>query len=211
MPRKRKKARPARPGTASAADSDTPRRKVRMSLEALEVTRGHDGLLRGKPEAALLVAAYRTNGLLPASLLARALVRVQPKSELPCSVSLEQRELRYDARFAATERIAVLVFALEEDSGDGVAALYAALETSGQFLLYSAAESVPSPLTLDEWARHEHRAPAAQPVEVLFGGATLEKTHGLRPVHLRRRIQRRKPGARGRALAPAVRRAGRPQ
>jgi len=118
-PHKRKKPR-SKP--ASAADSDTPRRRVRLSLQALEVARGHDGFLRGEPEPALLIAAYRTNGALPASLVGRLLVRARLKNEIPCSVSLGEHELHYDARFALAERILLLALALEENSGQGVAA-----------------------------------------------------------------------------------------
>ena len=175
LPHKRKKPRT---GAASAADSDSPRRKLCISLEALEIARGHDGFLRGKPEPALLIAAYRTNGLLPASLVGRQLVRARLRTEIPCSVGLEERELRYDARFAVTERILVLVFAVEENSGEGLTALYAAFESPAQLLIYSASEPEPSPLALDDWAQKACSAPCACPVEVLFGGATLEKVTG---------------------------------
>ncbi len=136
---------------------------------------GHDGFLRGKPEPALLVALYRTNGALSASLVGRLLVRAQLKSDMPCTVELGERELLYDARFAVTERILVLALAVEEDSGAGVEALYAAFETPAEFLLYGGSEAIPSPIGLDEWARNECRAPAACSVEVLFGGEKLEE------------------------------------
>jgi len=135
-------------------------------------------LLRGKPEPALLIAAYRSNGSHPASLVGRALVRPQLKNEIPCSVSLGERELHYDARFAITERIVLLAFALEENSGEGVAALFAALETPEQLLLYSASQSVPSPLTVDEWSRTACRAPSARAVEVMRSGRAVEEIVG---------------------------------
>ena len=175
QPRKRKKPRFK---AVSAADSDAPRRKLRMSLEALEVARGHDGLLRGRPEPTLLIAAYRTNGVLPASLVGRQLVRARLNGDIPCSVALAQPELRYDARFAPTERILILAFAVEEDSGEAVQALYAAFEAPSQLLLYSPLEAVPSPLALDEWARNECAAPSAANVEVLFDGAHFEQIDG---------------------------------
>jgi hypothetical protein len=145
-----------------------------LTLETLEVARGHDGFLRGKPDPALLVAAYRSNGTTPASLVARLSLRVRLEGGIPCSVELGPRELRYDARFAASERLVVLVFAVEENSGEGLARLYAAFENPGQLLLYNSGESVPNPLTVDEWSRPECRAPSAHPVEVLFAGAALE-------------------------------------
>ncbi|HET7544230.1 MAG TPA: hypothetical protein VFK05_30375 [Polyangiaceae bacterium] len=95
---------------------------------------------------------------------------------MPCSVELGERELRYDARFALSERLLVLVLSLEENSGDDVAGLYAALENPGALLIYNASESVPTPLSLEEWATRECRAPLAQVVEVLRGGESLATT-----------------------------------
>jgi hypothetical protein len=146
-----------------------------LTLQTLEVARGHDGFLRGKPEPVLLVAAYRTNGSSPASLVGRLLLRARITTDMPCSVELGERELRYDARFALAERLLLLVFSVEENGGDGVAALYAAFENPGRLLLYAASESVPSPLSLEEWATRESRAPAAPAVEVLLAGESLEK------------------------------------
>jgi len=134
--------------------------------------------LRGKPEPALLIAAYRTNGALPAALVGRLLVRARLTNEIPCSVSLGEHELHYDARFAVAERILLLALALEENNGRGVAALYAAFESPGQLLLYDASESVPSPLTVDEWARTARStasAPSVRPVEVMLAGVALDE------------------------------------
>jgi hypothetical protein len=175
LPRKKKRGRPK---PAAAADADTPRRSARLTLHTLEVARGHDGFLRGKPEPALLVAAYRSNGSLPASLVGRLLLRAQLKSDIPCSVPLGERELRYDARFALAERLLLLVFAVEENSGEGVAALYAAFEQPAQLLIYDTNESVPSPSTLEEWLKRQCRAPSAHPTELLFGGESLENMTG---------------------------------
>ncbi len=164
-----------RPTPAAVAESDTPRRTLRLALETLEIARGHDGFLRGEPEPALLVAAYRVGGTAPLSLVGRLLVRAQPKSQIPCHVELGQSEIHYDARFGVAERIVVLGLAVEEDSGEGVQALYAAFETPEQLLLYDALEAEPTPRTLGDWSRDGCAAPAARPVEVLLGASSLEK------------------------------------
>jgi hypothetical protein len=174
-PHPKKKPRP-RPGSGGA--SETPRRTLRVSLEGLEIARGHDGFLCGKPEPALLIAAYRACAAETASLVGRVLVRAKLEREMPCRVELGQQELRYGARFAASERLLVLAFAVEEDSGAGVQALYAAFETPQQLLLYDALESEPVPRGLDEWARAECTAPVARAVEVLLGEASLEQLAG---------------------------------
>ena len=164
-----------RPKLAAVTDRDTPRRTLRVALETLEIARGHDGFLRGEPEPTLLVGAYRVSGAAPPSLVGRLLVRAQLKSEIPCNVELGQPEVHYDARFGVAERIVVLGLAVEEDSGEGVQALYAAFETPEQLLLYDTLEAVPVPRTLDDWARDGFAAPAARPVEVLLGESSLEK------------------------------------
>lgn len=168
--RRRKKPRAAQP-----ASGEPPRRSVRLVLQTLEVARGHDGFLRGKPEPALLVAVYRTDGAHPASLVGRLLLRAQVKSGMPCSVELGARELRYEARFATTERLLALVLSVEENTGDGVAALYTLFENPAKLLIYNAGESVPSPLSLEEWAKRECRAPTAHAIEVLRDGGSLEE------------------------------------
>jgi hypothetical protein len=168
--RRRKKPRPALP-----TNGEPPRRSARFTLQTLEVARGHDGFLRGKPEPALLIAAYRTDEGQPASLVGRLILRAQVTSGMPCTVELGARELRYEARFASTERLLVLVFSVEENSGDGVSALYALFEKPAQLLIYNAGESVPSPVPLEEWAKRECRAPAAHAIEVLRDGQSLER------------------------------------
>lgn len=168
--RRKKKPRPPLP-----SNGEPPRRSARLILQTLEVARGHDGFLRGKPEPVLLVAAYRTNETQPASLVGRLLLRAQIKSNMPCSVELGAREIRYDARFATSDRLLVLVFSVEENAGEGVAALYALFEKPAQLLIYNAGESVPSPLSLEEWAKRECRAPSAHAIEVLRDGQSLEK------------------------------------
>ncbi|HYQ01326.1 MAG TPA: hypothetical protein VER96_21790 [Polyangiaceae bacterium] len=174
--RRRTRNKPRPKPVASADNNNNPlRRRARLTLQTLEVTRGHDGFLRGKPEPAVLVAAYRVNGELPASLVGRLLVRVRLQGDMPCSIPLVDRELRYDARVGVAERLVMLAFAVEENNGEGMAALYAAFENPGQLLLYNASESVPSPLTLGDWAKSSCSPPAARPIETLLGGESLEK------------------------------------
>lgn len=167
-PKKRPRPRPTRVADAS-------RRTFRLSPESLEIAQGYDGVLCGKPEPALLIAAYRTCGAQTASLVGRLLVRAEVRRDAPCGVQLGQQELRYSAHFGAAERIALLAFAVEEDSGVGVQALYAAFEKPEQVLLYDALESEPMPRALDEWARAACAAPAARAVEVLVGPASAEQ------------------------------------
>lgn len=117
------------------------------------------------------------NGAAPVSLVGRLLLRSKLNSEIPCVV-LGAEELRYDARFADTERLVVLALAAEENSGHGVQALYTALEIPEHILLYSALDSTPSPRTLSEWSGQEWAAPAAPAVEVLLRGHSIAALAG---------------------------------
>jgi hypothetical protein len=94
---------------------------------------------------------------------------------MPCSIQLVESELRYEARVSAAERLVMLAFAVEENNGHGMAALYAAFENPGQLLLYNASESVPSPLTLEDWATSSCSPPAARSIETLLDGESIEK------------------------------------
>lgn len=169
------KRRRKKPRAGVPPDGSPPRRSARLTLEALEIARGHDGFLRGKPEPALLVATYRTAGARPAALVGRLLLRAQVKTDMPCTVELGLRELRYEARFAVAEQLLVLALSVEENGGEGVAALYAAFENPAQLLIYDTSDVVPSPLPLEHWAKRECRAPTARAVEVLLAGQSLAK------------------------------------
>lgn len=125
--------------------------------------------MRGKPEPALLLAAYRLEpgAALGASLVGRVLHRSKVGQAPPCVLPVDGAELRYDTRLRGEERFVLLGLALEEDSGAGVAALYARLETPDALQLWSLAEAVPAPRPLREWAGALSLAPQGAPVELL--------------------------------------------
>jgi len=137
-----------------------------VTLEALEITRGHDGLLRGKPEPALLFGVYRVVTS-TASLVGRLLRRISVTSAPPCVLPVEGAELRYETRPREAERFAVVALAVEEDSGDGVTALYGSLEAPETFALWSLAETVPEPRGLAAWVAGASEPPDATRVQLL--------------------------------------------
>ncbi len=142
------------------------RRSLLITIESLEVVRGHDGFLRGKPEPVMMVAAYRA---LPSSvsLVGRLLLKPRLVRDPPCKLVLEGVELRYDTRPRELERFVLLALAVEQDSGEGVTALYETLEVPQALALWSLGEEVPAPRALGEWAPSVNAAPDAQPIELL--------------------------------------------
>jgi hypothetical protein len=144
------------------------RRQLIVSVESLEISRGHDGLLRGKPEPVLLLAIYRIAEAGAAMLVGRLLRRMRVEQAPPCVLELSGAELRYDTRLRGNERFALLLLAVEEDDGDGVAALHARLEMPETLALWSSSEAVPAPCGLRDWGGVASTAPAAEPVELLI-------------------------------------------
>jgi hypothetical protein len=140
------------------------RRSLLASVEQVEITRGRDGLLRGKPEPVLLLAAYR---LAPVAIVARTLLRLKVGQAPPCVLPVRGAELRYETRLRGEERFVLLALALEEDSGDGVNALYGRLEAPDGFAVWSLSEAVPAPRQLAEWAGSVSLSPQGVPIELL--------------------------------------------
>ncbi|HVJ14277.1 MAG TPA: hypothetical protein VM686_02505 [Polyangiaceae bacterium] len=159
------KRRRSKKQRASVQPEAARRRHLIASLESLEITRGHDGLMRGKPEPVLLLAAYRVSAAV--ALVGRVLCRAKMGKAPPCVLPLEGAELRYDTRLRGEERFLLLMVAVEEDSGEGVAALYAKLEAPDAFALWSLSEPVPAPRSLGEWTAVLSAAPEAVPIELM--------------------------------------------
>jgi hypothetical protein len=140
---------------------------VTVDLEALEMARGYDGFLRGKPEPVVLVAVFL---VAPAGtrLLARSLQRFHPASHMPC-VALPDtgRLLNVRTGAGAATSLLVLGVALEEDGGGDISRLYAVLERPAD--LHLRVLDAPLPQALEEHAAHAWAAPPAR-VDVLVGG-----------------------------------------
>lgn len=144
-----------------------------MKLKAVEMARGHDGFLRGRPEPALIVAAYvasETDTL----FLDRALCRLDVNEAFPCEVVPEQTELfRATVPRLKDSRVLVLGLALEEDTGEDVRSVYAALDKiEDDLLVWSEQVVQPAPTSILETARGVIlRPPDAMPVNLLMHGA----------------------------------------
>jgi len=134
-------------------------RKTRMRIEIkhLELARGHDGFLRGAPEPVLIVGAYLVEED-QVRVLARSVCRVPTPGRIPSTVVPTEPEIvaRW-VHYQPPARVALLVLAIEEDGGDDVQSLYAALERHGELSVWPQSDTVPSPQALHELALGQAR------------------------------------------------------
>lgn len=146
-----------------------PRKLAReVSVEAawLEVALGDDGLLRGKPEPVVVLAAYWLGAEL--RTLGRAVTRFRVKGPDP-SLAERVEPVSVGATAPGEGRLLALAVALEEDSGRDVARLYGLLEDISALRFWLAEDAVPSPRALAELALPRDRGAVARAVHVLEG------------------------------------------
>jgi hypothetical protein len=166
------KAKRARP--KAEAGPRVVQRNVVVGLEALEIARGHDGLLRGAPEPVFVVAlCERVNGQLATA--ERAIVRFPGPTAIPGTVKLPAATpLRHRRKVKDDDVLLVFVCALEEDAGTGVARIYELLAEPEVLLAYGSEEAAPDPRGLPAVlpARPWPSAPRVA-VDVVHEGASL--------------------------------------
>jgi len=122
----------------------------RLTVHCLEIAKGYDGLLRGKPEPLLILAAYTLNDI-AIRTLGRTLHTFLPKDPFPSTAQPKQHSV-IDMEVVAKRPMyfAVLGIALEEDRGKDVQSLYGLLEEHHNLSVWSPTSSNPVPLTLEE-------------------------------------------------------------
>lgn len=149
------------------------RRHFALRLDQVEITRGHDGFLRGKPEPVLLVAAFAVaRG--HTYLLERALRRLEVTQPFPSTVTLEEPVLFSTEVQPGHSRVALLGLAVEQDKGADVAALYAALGHAESLDTWSIGTPLPEPRSLEELVdQPPTRAPLAKAVHLMRDGVDL--------------------------------------
>lgn len=123
----------------------------------------------------MLIAAYWLNRG-RAKLVGRNLTRLSVPGPFPTRVELGSELVNATFQLPATggdlTAFAILVFALEEDSGEDVQRLYAQLERPETLSLWDERSAVPELRALDELARFAaNEPPNAQPVRVMRGDA----------------------------------------
>jgi hypothetical protein len=127
-------------------------RQVRVALQRVEITAGHDGLLRGKPEPVILLFAYCVGGGVT-TFLGQELLRLHPKKPFPAQLALPEEvaisvDVRQHEGVQAGSHLLVLALALEEDSSADVQHLYKRLSTPESLFLWDSASPIPAPVTL---------------------------------------------------------------
>lgn len=137
-----------------------------VEMRSVELVRGHDGLLRGKPEPVLMVAAYarQPNGL---QLMGRALRRPEIGSRYPMKIEMPEPVLFRAAIQASCHHIVLLTLALEEDDGEGVKRVYGALAKPTALSVWPADAALPEPLALDELSQSLPNAEAGFAANVI--------------------------------------------
>ena len=124
--------------------------QFQASVTELEIACGFDGLLRGKPEPVVIVAAYMLDGQTTRTL-GRALYRFAPETPFPSSCfPVMPTHIGVQVQHSAPISFAVVACALEEDGGEDVQSVYGALEHHRQLEVWPTADSSPTPLHVAE-------------------------------------------------------------
>ncbi len=153
-------------------------RELRLDIARLELACGHDGFLRGAPEPVLLAGLYAADnqGL---HLLGRGISRFAVPNRFPCEVeAAEASVIRYAARLEEDQRAVALLIALEEDSGEDLARVYAALERAGDLAVCPIDTAVPTPEPLAALAEGSAGWRRARLADLLLNGAQFDATCG---------------------------------
>ncbi len=142
-----------------------------LDLEALEVALGYDGPMRGKPEPAIILAAFGV-GPNDTALLGRALRRVRVPAVEPSTTPLQdsEQELMKFKVPGSFSHLVIVGLALEEDGGADVAELYASMSDPDAIISWPLSDVVPEPVTLSEAARCLSTPPDARTVQLCRDG-----------------------------------------
>lgn len=140
---KRIRRREKRQGTSGL------RLRLRAQIEALEMARGHDGLLRGSPEPVVLLAAFHPDG--GPQAIARSIARFAPRGAYPLTAAPSapvrlEGEVRAPPAGQGVLRVVLAAIALEEDGGGDVADAYAALGDGRALSVWSEESVDPTPI-----------------------------------------------------------------
>jgi hypothetical protein len=118
-----------------------------VTFTSVEFIAGHDGLLRGKPEATFAVAVFGlAGGVL--TFVARRLISLHPMDGFPFTLKINE-ELSGNLPSKATALL-VLVVAFEEDSAKDVNHFYQFITSMGELQVWRVDEKIPTPVFLSD-------------------------------------------------------------
>lgn len=154
------------------------KRGLILKLESVEIARGHDGTLRGRPEPTFIFAAFgvKDDNI---SLLDRALRRIVAKGPYPKTIETRDKDDRNVFRVSVPEawtRVLVLGLAVEKDKGKDIEELYATLAEPSLLSGFRIRDMLPDPLTLAEAGLGPlSTPPGATLVHLMRDGVTLDQ------------------------------------
>jgi hypothetical protein len=158
--------------------------KVKFSIDALELARGHDGPLRGAPDPVLMMGVYSvargplTGPSAPSvptgtvRLLDRRWLRVPVQNSFPCRVAVDDAAAPLVA-VPSGHAVGLLLVALEEDGGKDLQRIYGLLERPDGWVTWWSDAREPDPHGLAETFMHLASTSAeahGQSVRVLLDG-----------------------------------------
>lgn len=123
-----------------------------LSLPRLTVAKGHDGFLRGSPEPTLVLGAFlHEAGPKIARTVARGLWRFASPSAFPSEVATKgDGKVKAELAVARPGQLVLLAIAIEEDAGDDVREIFAAMEDASRFEIWRPDDTVPQPRHFNE-------------------------------------------------------------
>ncbi|RLB52440.1 MAG: hypothetical protein DRJ42_14910 [Deltaproteobacteria bacterium] len=150
-------------------------RPFRLAVTSIELARGYDGLLRGKPEPAFILALFSGGGA-SARLIARTIIEVPMHTVhgFPATVVLPDRRVM-STSLSADGPLLLLGLAVEVDSRELLQHLYARVEQPDRFHVWRTNDQTPAPLELAEMARGGAPSiPTAERLNLMWDDKNLE-------------------------------------
>ena len=155
---------------------DLPGSRLRVRLEQLELAKGHDGFLRGKPEPVIVLGIFFVESR-RARLLSREILHFEVPEHFPATVTRLSPLLpakRYPHSQGA--HLVLLALAIEEDSGRDIRDFYAMLERVDDIDIWLADGSMRAPRSLHRLPVDDRDWHRSQRVRVLLGGVEVAKS-----------------------------------
>jgi hypothetical protein len=113
-----------------------------LRLESLEMARGHDGPLRGAPEAAVILAILGCSAS-HATLLDRRIARFPPPRDVPCTMRPRESVVMAPMLDEADTHALVLAIGVEVDDGRDLERIFGALEDADAWTAARLDDDVP--------------------------------------------------------------------
>jgi hypothetical protein len=159
-------------GERKARKTPKKKRPLKVHMRHLEVARGHDGFLRGKPEPVVVLGAFAVSELGVRCVL-RTVQRFRLSSAPPCNATASDGPHR--VQLTGDSALLLVAAALEDDGGGDHDKLYTGFERIASILVFDTDTPVPAPESL-EVATRARMGKAGHAVGLLFDDVVVEHT-----------------------------------